>query len=50
MHNYIDEKKILMLIYLSKIPEVSQDISYCFAAMIQNNDNDNIRFYLQNII
>ena len=32
-----------------KIPGVSQDIGSYLAAIIQNNDNDNIRFYLQDI-
>ena len=33
----------------SKILEVSQGIGSCLTAIIQNNDNDNIRFYLRDI-
>ena len=32
-----------------KIPRVSQGISSCLATMIQDNYNDNIRFYLRDI-
>ena len=48
-HVYNNKKKIFVLIYLSKIPGVSQDIDFCFAAIIGDNDNDNIRFYLPDI-
>ena len=50
MHTYNDEKKSFTLIYLPKILRVSQDIGSCPIAIIQDNDNDNIRFYLRNII
>ena len=33
----------------TQIPEVSQGIGSCLAAIIQDNDNDNIRFYLQDL-
>ncbi len=52
VHAYNDEKKNLknlVLIYLPKIPEVSQSISFCLAAIIWDDDNDNIKFYLWNI-
>ncbi len=49
MHVYNDEKKNLMLMYLPKILGVRQGISFYFAAIIQDNDNDNIRFYLRDI-
>lgn len=35
--------------HLLKIPRVRQSIGSCFATIIQNNDNDNIKFYLQDI-
>ena len=49
VHAYNDEKKNLMLMHSSKIPEVSQGIDSCLAAIIQDDDNDNIRFYLRDI-
>lgn len=39
----------LMLIHLPKIPGVSQDIGFYLAAIIWDNENNNIRFYLQDI-
>lgn len=39
-----------MLMYLPKIPEVKQSIGFGLATIIQDNDNNNIRFYLQDII
>ena len=47
---YNDEKKNLMLIHSSKIPEVRQSIGSCLAAIFQADDNNNIRFYLQDIM
>ena len=47
---YNNKKKNFVLIYLPKILKISQSISYCFAIIIQNNNNDNIKFYLQDII
>lgn len=38
-----------MLIHLPKILRISQSIGSYLTAIIQNNDNDNIRFYLWNI-
>ncbi len=38
-----------MLMYLPKILGVSQGISFYFLAIIWDNDNNNIRFYLQDI-
>ncbi len=49
MHTYNDEKKNLenlVLIHLPKIPKVNQGIGFCLAAIIRDNDNDNIKFYL----
>ena len=50
MHTYNDDEKNLMLIHSPKIPRVSQDIGSYLAAIIQDDDNDNIRFYLQDIM
>ena len=49
VHTYNDEKKNLMLMHSPKIPEVSQGISSCLAAIMRDDDNDNIKFYLQDI-
>ena len=49
MHIYNDEKKNLVLMHSPKIPEVSQGIGSCLTAIIQDNDNNNIRFYLRDI-
>ena len=49
VHTYNNKKKNLVLMHLPKIPEVSQGIGSYLAAIIQNNDNDNIRFYLRDI-
>lgn len=49
MHIYNNKKKNFILIYLSKILEVSQDISFYFITIIENN-NKNISFYLCNIM
>lgn len=46
---YNNNKKNLILMHLLKILEVSQNISFCFVAIIWNNDNNNINFDLQNI-
>ena len=49
MHTYNDKKKNLVLMHSPKISKVSQSISSCFAAIIRDNDNDIIRFYLRDI-
>ncbi len=49
VHTYNDEKKNLVLIHSPKIPEVSQGIGSCPTAIIRDNDNDNISFYLREI-
>ena len=49
MHTYNDKMKNLMLMHSPKIPRVSQGIGSCLTAIIGDNDNDNIRFYLRNI-
>ncbi len=49
VHIYNNKKKNFVLIHLSKILEVNQDIGSCLADIIQDNDNNNIRFYLWNI-
>ncbi len=46
VHPYNNEKKSFALMHLPKISGVSQGISSCLTAMIQDNDNDNIKFYL----
>lgn len=50
MYAYNDEKKIFMLMHLPKIPKVNQGIGFCLVSIIWNNNNDNIRFYLQDIM
>ena len=50
IHAYNDEKKNSVLGYLSKIPRVSQGTSFYFATIIWDDDNDNIRFYLRDIM
>ena len=47
-YNY--EKKNLVLIYSLKIQVVSQGINFCLTAIIQNNNNNNITFYLWDIM
>ena len=49
MHAYNNEKKNLVLMHSPKITRVSQSISSYFTAIIRDNDNNNIRFYLQDI-
>ncbi len=52
VHAYNDKKKNLknlVLIHLPKILKVSQDTGSCFVTIIQDDDNNNIRFYLQDI-
>ena len=39
-----------MLIYSPKILKVSQDIGFCLIIIIKYNDNNNIKFYLSDII
>lgn len=50
MHIYNNEKKSLMLMHSPKILEVSQNISFYFDAIMGNNNNDNIRFSLREIM
>ena len=50
VHTYNDEKKNLVLIYLLKLLGVSQGINSCFIVIIQRDDNNNIKFYLQDIM
>ena len=50
MHVNNDKKKYFVLIHSPKIIKVSQGISFCLAAIIENNNNDIIRFYLRDII
>ena len=50
VHAYNDEKKGLTLMHLPKIPGVSQGIGSCLTTIIRDNDNDNIRFYLRDIM
>lgn len=49
IYTYNDKKKNIVLKHLSKFQEVSQGISFYFATIIWDNDNHNIRFYLQDI-
>ena len=49
VHAYNNKKKNLMLMHLSKILGVRQDISSCFASIIWKNDNDNVKFFLWDI-
>ena len=49
VHTYNNEKKNLVLMHSRKIPEVSQGIGSCLAIIMQDNDNNNIRFYLRDI-
>ena len=46
IYAYNDEKKNSILGHLPKIPKISHGISFYFASIIQDNDNDKIRFYL----
>ncbi len=50
VHTYNDEKKNLVVMHLSQIPEVNQSIGSYFTAIIWDNDNNNIRFYLWDIM
>lgn len=49
IYTYNNGKKNLVLIYLPKISRVSYSIVSCLTTIFQNNNNDNIRFYFQNI-
>lgn len=49
VHIYNDEKKNLVLIHSPKILGVSQGIGFCLTVIMQDNDNNNIKFYLQDI-
>ncbi len=50
MHAYNDKKKNLMLMHFPKKLEVRQSISFCLTTIIGNNDNNNIKIYLQDIM
>lgn len=50
MHVYNDRKKIPKLIHSPKISGVNQGISSYLTAIIENDDNKKIRFYLQDIM
>lgn len=50
MNIWNNNKKIFILIYLTKIPEVGLNIRFYFTTIIQKNDNNNIGFYINNII
>ncbi len=50
VHTYNDKKENLMLIHSPKIPEVRQGIGSCFPDIIRDDDNNNIRFYLRDIM
>lgn len=49
VYSYNDEKNNLMLIHLLKISWVNQVISFGLFAIIWVDDNNNIKFYLQDI-
>lgn len=49
IHIFNNKKKNFMLMYLLKILKISQNISFCFAVISQDNNNYNIRFYIQDI-
>lgn len=49
MYVYNDEENNLVLMHSPKIPGVSQGIGSYLGAIIQDDDNDNISFYLQDI-
>lgn len=49
IHTYNNGKKNLMLMHSPKILRVSHGISFCFFAIIQDHDNNNIRFHLWDI-
>lgn len=46
VYTYNDKKKIFVLVHLLIILKVSQNISSYLAIFIQNNCNNNIKFYL----
>lgn len=46
MYIYKNKKMFFILIYIPKILKVNQDISHCFAVIKQDNNNNNILFYL----
>ena len=50
IHTYNDKKKNFVLMHFPKIPGVNQGISYYLIAINRDNDNDNIKFYLWNIM
>lgn len=50
VYTYNNKKKNLVLMHLSKILDINQGIGSYLASIIQYNDNDNIEFYLWDII
>lgn len=46
VYTYNDKKKFFVLVHLLIILKVSQNISSYLAIFIQNNCNNNIKFYL----
>lgn len=49
MHIYNNKKKNIILIHSLKILKVSQNINFGLVFIISDNNNNNIRFYLQDI-
>lgn len=49
VYTYHNKKKNLVLMHSLKIPRVSQSIGSYLTAIIQNNNNNNITFYLWDI-
>lgn len=49
IYTYNDTKNNLIIIHSSKIPKISKGIGFCFAVIILDHKNDNIRFYLWDI-
>ena len=49
VHAYNDKKKNLVLMHSPKIPGFSQGIGSCLPAIIRDDDNNNIKFYLRDI-
>lgn len=50
IYTYNNKKNKLILIHLPKILKVSQDIDFYLVTIIKDNDNENIMFYIQEIV
>lgn len=50
VHTYNNKKKNIVLQHSPKIPEVNQCIDFCFVTIIRDNENNNIQFYLRDIM